>query len=59
MTTAAKLYDLTATNVAREIELQRDGSPLADPTFRRHVDHVTTQDERQSALDRLRKVRAA
>ncbi len=56
---AAKLYDLTATNVAREIELQRDGSPLADPKFERHVDHVTTQDERQSASDRLRKVRAA
>lgn len=54
-----KLYDLTATNVAREIELHRDESPLADPTFRRHVHRVTTETERQSAADRLRRVRVA
>lgn len=56
---SAKLYDLTTTNVAREIELHRNSSPLADPTFQRHVSGVTTETERQSAADRLRRVRVA
>ena len=55
----AKLYDLTATNVAREMNLHRDESPLADPTFHRHVDRVTTETERESAAERLRRVRRA
>ena len=56
---SAKLYDLTALNVAREMNLHRDESPLADPTFRRHVDRVTTETERESAAERLRRVRVA
>jgi len=54
----AKLYDLTDTNVIREMDIHRKNShPFADGTFRRHIHHVTTKDERSQATDRLRRLR--
>lgn len=50
----SKCYDLTTTNVPREIGLHRAGDPLIDPTFRRHVGRVTTEADRQAQTERLR-----
>lgn len=55
---SAKLFDLTATNLPLEM-YRRETDPLADRHFPRHVDRVTTETERQSAADRLRRVRVA
>lgn len=53
--TETKLYDLTGgANVAREMRLHRAEDPLADPTFRRHVSVVTTEDQRARTVERLR-----
>ena len=54
--TAIKLFDLTKINVPREMYRSED-DPLAEPTFRRHVDRVTTEEELERAADRLRRVR--
>ena len=53
------LFDLTAKNVAREMRLHDSGSVLVEPTFRRHVDRVTTMEERTNATDRLARLREA
>lgn len=55
--TTAKLFDLTTTNVRREMNLHRDGDPLVDPTFRRHVSDVTTEDQRKANVERLLRMR--
>lgn len=56
--TRTKYFDLTATNVAREM-YRPAGDPLADPTFRRHVAEITTAEQRRDQTDRLRKARKA
>lgn len=52
-----KLFDLTKVQVAREIRMQREGDPLADPTFARHVASVSTEDERSAVTERMLKAR--
>lgn len=43
----------------RSIEHQRSGDPMGDPTFVRHVDHVTDADERARKAERILRTRRA
>lgn len=55
---AAKLFDLTATNIVREMQIQEAFEhPLADPSFKRQVAEVTTREQRQDKTDRLHRLR--
>ncbi len=54
--TETKLFDLTQTNVLREMQ-RSEADPLADPSFRRTVTTATTAEERQSQGERLRRAR--
>lgn len=53
-----KLYDLTQTQVWREMH-RTEADPLADPQFRRHVHTTTTDEQRTSQAERLRRARRA
>lgn len=54
----AKLFDLTRTNLRLEM-YRNEFDPLADPTFRRHVETATTQEGRADTTERLMRLREA